>query len=298
MDNFLTIGNADGQNYNLTGYDGAVGPGKDDDLTEWSAGTYWTIKEFKECPIDLYAIYKDESDWHKKGKQADTIPGRKYVTVGTRLAPQFTDNISGEFEAAYQFGQTEHNDIKNFDGQTISAFMLYGGLSYKTKETYMKPYLTAATLYLSGDDQSSAYNNTKANNSVTGWNPVYGRTTFIGELPVKMYGSSYRWSNLIYPHIEPGFEPFKGHKFKLQTGPMFADKNDNQADNSENLYRGWYTQAKYEATLLKEIVNKRGAVKAALQLEHMAYGDYYQASHASSNGDNGYFARIELSMVF
>jgi Alginate export len=295
VDNFLTIGDADGQNYNITSYDGAVGPGKDDDLTEWGIGTYWTIKEVKECPLDLYALYKDESDWHKKGKQADTIPGRQYVTVGARLTPQFTDNISGELEGAYQFGRTSHNNAKDIGSQAINAYMLYGGLSYKTKETLLKPYVTLATLYLSGDDKGSKYNSTSSDDSVTGWSAPHARTTLIGELPVKMYGSSYRWSNLIWPHIEPGFEPFKGHKFKLQTGPMFADKNDYQDDAKNDLYRGWYTQAKYEATLLKEIVGKRGAVKAALQLEHMAYGDYYDMAGAP---DNGYFARIEVSMSF
>ena len=300
VDNFLTIGDADGQNYNTTSYDGDVGPGKDDDLTEWGIGTYWTIKEITGVPLDLYAIYKDESDWHLKGNNASTsfIPGRQYVTVGTRLAPQFTDNFSGEFEAAYQFGQTDDNTARNIKGQAINAYMLYGGLTYKANETFMKPYLTAGALYLSGDDQSSAYNKADASSSITGWNPVYGRCTMIGELPVKMYGSSYRWSNLIYPHIEPGFSPFLGHKFKVQTGPMFADKQDYLADSSTDLYRGWYTQAKYEAILLKDIVGKRGAVKAALQLEHMAYGNYYDSYHGDTNGDNGYFARVELSMTF
>jgi hypothetical protein len=302
VDNFLTIGNADGQAYNTTSYDGDVGPGKDDDMTEWGIGTYWTIKEITGVPLDLYAIYKDESDWNLKGSTAAkaNIPGRQYATLGTRLTPQFTDNFSGELEAAYQFGQTDDNNgqKKPIKGQAINAYMLYGGLTYKANDIYMKPYLTAGALYLSGDDQSSAYNKADASSSITGWNPVYGRCTMIGELPVKMYGSSYRWSNLIYPHIEPGFSPFIGHKFKVQTGPMFADKQDYLADSNENLYRGWYTQAKYEAILLKDIVGKRGAVKAALQLEHMAYGNYYDSYHGESGGDNGYFARIELSMAF
>lgn len=297
VDNFLTIGDADGQNYNITSHDGAVGPGKDDDLTEWGVGTYWTIKEYKECPLDLYFLYKDESDWLKGGTAAKTIPGRQYATLGARITPQFTDNISGELEGAYQFGKTSHNDDQNISSQPINAYMLYGGLSYKTKETALKPYVTLATLYLSGDDKGSKYNDNKANESVTGWNPAYARTTFIGELPVKMYGSSYRWSNLIWPHIEPGCEPFKGHKFKLQTGPMFAETKDyaDATGSNDDVYRGWYTQAKYEATLLKEIVGKRGAIKAALQLEHMAYGDYYYEAGAP---DNGYYARVELSMSF
>jgi len=295
VDNFLTIGDADGQAYNITSYDGSVGPGKDDDLTEWGVGTYWTIKEYKECPIELYALYKDESSWRKKGVTANTLPDRHYATVGARITPQFTDNISGELEGAYQFGQASHNDGKDISEQAINAYMLYGGLSYKTKETALKPYVTLATIYLSGDDKNSRYNSTSSDDSITGWSPAYARTTFIGELPVKMYGSSYRWSNLIWPHIEPGCEPFKGHKFKLQTGPMFADKNDYQDDANNDLYRGWYTQVKYEATLLKDIVGKRGAVKAAVQLEHMAYGDYYESS---TNPEQGYFARFELSMSF
>ena len=295
VDNFLTVGNADGQNYNLTSYDGTVGPGKDDDLTEWGVGTYWTIKEFKECPLDLYAVYKDESAWHKKGNSSDTLRGRQYATFGTRLVPRFTENFSGEFEGAYQFGRTGHNDAMGIDGQPINAYMLYGGLTYKAQEFSMKPYLTIGTLYLSGDDKQSKYDSTSSDEAVTGWNPVFARATIIGELPVKMYGSSYRYSNLSWTYIEPGFEPFKDHKFKLQTGPLFAPVNDNQEDRNSNLYRGWHTLLKYECILLKEMVNTRGAIKTAVQLEHMAYGDYYEQANAP---ENAYFARIELSVSF
>jgi hypothetical protein len=295
VDNFLTVGNADGQNYNLTSYDGTVGPGKDDDLTEWGGGTYWTIKEFKECPIDLYAIYKNESEWNKGGKASETLPSRQYATFGTRLVPQFTENFSGEFECAYQFGRTGHNDAMGIDGQLINAYMLYGGLTYKTKDTCLRPYLTVGTLYLSGDDKGAKYNSTSSDDAVTGWNPVFARATIIGELPVKMYGSSYRWSNLSWTYIEPGFEPFKDHKCKLQTGPLFAPMNDNQEDRNSNLYRGWHTLVKYECLLLKEMVNKRGAVKAAVQLEHMAYGDYFEQANAP---ENAYFARIEVGVSF
>ena len=295
VDNFLTVGNADGENYNLTSYDGPVGPGKDDDLTEWGVGTYWTIKEFKECPLDLYVVYKNESEWYKRGNSSDTLPGRQYATIGTRLAPQFTENFSGEFEGAYQFGQTGHNDAMGIDGQPINAFLLYGGLTYKTKDTLMKPYLTVGTLFLSGDDKGSKYNSTSSDDAVTGWNPVFARATIIGELPVKMYGSSYHWSNLSWTYIEPGFEPFKDHKCKLQTGPLFAPMNDNQEDRNSNLYRGWHTLVKYECILLKEVVNKRGTIKTGMQLEHMAYGDYCEQANAP---ENGYFARIEVGVAF
>jgi hypothetical protein len=71
--------------------------------------------------------------------------------------------------------------------------------------------------------------------------------------------------------------------------------NDNQEDRNANLYRGWHTLVKYECILLKEIINTRGALKAALQLEHMAYGDYFEQSNAPENAT---FARVEVSVSF
>jgi hypothetical protein len=71
--------------------------------------------------------------------------------------------------------------------------------------------------------------------------------------------------------------------------------NDNQEESNSNLYRGWHTLVKYECILLKEIINKRGALKAALQLEHLAYGDYYEQANAP---ENAYFARVEVCVSF
>ena len=300
---FLTLGDADGSDYNITSYDGATG-GADriDDLTEWGIGTYWTVKEISALPMEYYLIYKQESRWHKGGNSANTIPGRQYATLGLRLTPKFTDDFKGDFEAAYQFGRTDSDSSRGIGSQSINAFMLYGGLTYTaTSLSETKPYATLALLYLSGDDKDSAYDrNGGPSTSVTGWNPVYGRYTCIGELPVKMYGSSYRWSNLIWPHTELGFQ-FKmfdrKNSVKLQTGPMFADKDDRTAApvNDDNLYRGWYTQASYECELLKEIVNKRGALKGRLLAEQMFYGDYY---YQNNRPDAGYYLRAELTMTF
>jgi len=165
----------------------------------------------------------------------------------------------------------------------------------------MKPYATLAFLYLSGDDKASAYDHSNGPaKNVTGWNPAYGRYTYIGELPVKMYGSSYRWSNLVWPHAEAGFQ-FKvfdrENKVKVQSGPMFADKDDRSGApaDDDNLYRGWYTQAAYECTFIKEVVNKRGSLKGRLLAEQMFYGDYY---YQNGRPDAGYYFRAELTMAF
>jgi len=303
VDNFLTLGDADGSPYNLTSYDGATGGAdRDDDLTEWALGTYWTLKEFDALPMEYYLIYKQESRWHKGGNSANAIPGRKYATLGMRLTPKFTDDLKGDFEAAYQFGRTDADADRGIKSQSINAFLLYGGLTYTANslDTF-KPYGTLALLYLSGDDTASAYDrNGGPAKGVTGWNPVFGRYTYIGDLPVKMYGSSYRWSNLIWPHAEAGFT-FKlfdrDNSFKLQTGPMFADKDDRTGAPSGNdsLYRGWYTQAAYETTLVKEVVNKRGSLKGRLLAEQMFYGDYY---YQDDRPGSGYYLRAELTMTF
>jgi len=301
-DKFFTIGHADGSEYNITSYDGAVGDEtKIDDLTEWGLGTYWTMNEIDGVPMDFYLIYKDESRWYSGGNHSKRIPGRKYGTAGVRVTPKFTDNLTGDFEAAYQFGRTDSDGSHHVDGKDINAYMFYGGLTYTEKRLDMKPYATLAFLYLSGDDKDSAYDHAHGPaKNVTGWNPVYGRHTYIGELPVKMYGSSYRWSNLIWPHAELGFS-FKvfnrDNKVKVQTGPMFADKDDRTAAPADdsNLYRGWYTQAAYECTFVKEVVNNRGSLKGRLLAEQMFYGDYY---YQHDRPDAGYFLRAELALAF
>lgn len=303
VDKFFTIGDADGSDYNLTSYDGATGDAtKIDDLTEWGLGTYWTMKEIDALPMEYYLIYKDESRWYKGGNHNSRIPGRKYGTAGIRVTPKITDDLKGDFEAAYQFGKTDSDASHDTSAKDISAFMLYGGLTYTVNslET-VKPYATLAMLYLSGDDKDSAYDHSHGPaGNVTGWNPVYGRYTYLGDLPVKMYGSSYRWSNLLWPHAEIGFQ-FKvfdrDNSIKVQSGPMFADKDDRTGApaDDDSLYRGWYTQAAYETTLMKNVIGKRGSLKGRLLAEQMFYGDYY---YQSDRPDTGYLFRAELTLTF
>jgi hypothetical protein len=121
VDTFLTLGDADGSDYNLTSFGGALGDAtKIEDMTEWALGTYWTLKEIDAVPMEFYLIYKDESRWYKGGKDANNvIPGRQYGTAGIRATPQVTDDLNGEIEAAYQFGRTDPGS--GIDSQPINA---------------------------------------------------------------------------------------------------------------------------------------------------------------------------------
>ena len=284
--------------YYSTSYGGAYGgPGNDDGLREWGLGTYWTVEEIDALPMEYYLLYKDESRWYADGNgKSERIPGRKYGTAGIRLMPKFTEKLAGDFEGAYQFGRTD--SAPGADSELISAYMLYGGLTYTEAEWAWQPYIKAATLLLSGDGKGGVHDREGGPGATaTGWNPVYGRHVWLGEIPACMY-SGCRWTNLIWPHGEIGFNPFDSdrHKFCAQTGPMFAHRDDrtDAPANEDGVYRGWYTQLSYDYVFIKEVVNKRGSLTGRIVAEDMIYGDYYYGDHPS----NGYFLRVQLVATF
>jgi len=295
---YLAIGNRN-TGYYPTSYRGVYGgPENNDGLREWGVGTYWTVEEIDALPIEFYLLYKDESRWYLDGTDKSArIPGRKYGTAGLRLMPKFTEKLAGEAEAAYQFGRTEAYLGGGVDDQLISAYMLFGGLTYMETEWTWKSYVKAATLFLSGDSKEAAHDRQGGPASTsTGWNPVYGRYIYIGEIPAGMYGGC-RWTNLIWPYGEIGASPFSDrHAFRVQTGPMFAHRDDrtDAPANDDNRYRGWYTQLSYDYLIIKEIANNRGNLKGRIVAEDMVYGDYYYGT----NPNNGYFFRVELVATF
>jgi len=294
---WLAVGER-GTGYYSTSYRNSYGGSENDDgLREWGLGTYWTVEEMDALPMEFYLLYKDESRWYLNGvDRSARIPGRKYGTAGLRLMPKFTEKLAGEAEGAYQFGRTESYPGVS-DGQLISAYMLYGGLTYTEAEWAWKPYAKAATLFLSGDGKGAVHNRQGgAAATATGWNPVYSRYTYFGEIPAAMYGGR-RWTNLIWPHGEVGVSPFNDrHAFRAQTGPMFAHRDDRRGApaNDDNRYRGWYSQVSYDYLIIKEVASNRGSLKGRIMVEDMAYGDYHYGKHPS----NGYFFRVELVATF
>ncbi|MCL2104509.1 MAG: alginate export family protein [Kiritimatiellaeota bacterium] len=297
-DDYLAVGNRN-RGYYSTSYGGAYGgPENNDGLTEWGMGTYWTVNEIEDFPMEYYLLYKDESRWYRDGTDRSTrVPGRQYGTIGLRLMPQFTGKLAGEFEAAYQFGRTDSDPGRGIDDQLISASMLYAGLTYTETDCPWNPYFKAATLFLSGDGKNGTHDRAGGSASTaTGWNPVYSRYVYLGEIPASMY-SGCRWTNLIWPYGEIGFSPFSDrHAFRVQTGPMFAHRDDRAGApaGDDNRYRGWYTQLSYDYLIIKEVVNQRGSLKGRILIEDMAYGDYYYGDHPS----NGYFLRVQLVATF
>ncbi len=236
---------------------------------EAGAGLYAQIRESKALGLDFYWVWKHETASPK-------FAARDFHTVGTRLLPQLTETLSGELELAGQFGKTD-------DDRSIWAGMAFGGLTWQPKAAG-KPTLTAALLYLSGDNER--FDKTPAG-ADTGWNPVFNRQTWLGEAVAPMY-EKYRYSNLIYPYLELGASPLAGHKTKIQLGPMFTAKTEQGVNDGEGYgsFRGFYVQTRYEFPILEKM-----ALKGAVMAEYMSKGDYFGANADSA----AYFLRFQLT---
>ena len=249
---------------------------------------YSHYNEIKNFPMEFYWIWKQETRFYDStGKR---YPGRDFHTLGTRLMPKFSDKLSGEIETAVQGGEVD--GAAGMKSRDIFAYMGYAGLTYSEKDVVLKPKLTGALLYLSGDKDS--YYKTTDGSTDNGWNPVFNRTTWFSEMASGMY-DQFRWSNLIYPHFEASVEPHEKHIVKLQAGPMFAAEKDNGATDN---YRGLFTQLRYEFPLLSKVFGKRGDLTGAVVGEAMTYGDYYMHDTALVDEDMGYFMRFELTAKF
>jgi hypothetical protein len=249
---------------------------------------YSHYNEIKNFPMEFYWIWKEETRFYdSKGVR---YPSRDFHTLGMRLMPKFNDNLSGEVETAVQGGEVDGKS--GMQSRDIFAYMGYAGLTYSEKDVVLKPKLTGALLYLSGDKDS--YYKTTDGSTDNGWNPVFNRTPWFGEMASGMYDQA-RWSNLIYPHLETAIEPHEKHTVRLQAGPMFAAEKDNGATDS---YRGLFTQLRYEFPLLSKMFGKRGDLTGAVLGEAITYGDYYTHETAPGNEDVGYFLRFELTAKF
>jgi len=256
-------------------------------MDEMGVIAYMHYNEIENFPIEFYYIWKRETRFLDKTTR---YPGRNFHTLGTRIAPKFTDKLSSELEAAVQAGRIDSQD--GMQSRDILAWMGYAALTYSERELVLKPKLTGALLYLSGDEDS--YYKTANGGTDNGWNPVWNRSSWFSEIGSYMY-DKYRWSNLIYPHMQAQVELAKSHKVKLQTGPMFAAEKDNNADGN---YRGYFTQVKYEFPLLSESAGERGSLKGAVVGEMLYFGDYYDHHTASVDEDATYWLRFEIKGEF
>lgn len=248
-------------------------------MDEGMAGAYAEIREFAQLPYDLYWIWKKETSFHGGEKR---YPGRDFHTIGFRMLPALNDWLSGEMEAAYQFGGVDSSE--GFESRDISAGMLFGGLTATAKEMDWTPALKLGALYLSGDKDS--YYSTTDGSTDTGWNPVFGRLPPAGDIPVFMYDVG-RWSNLVHLNAEVSVIPSKGHKVSFEAGPMYAVEKDYGATDN---YRGLYLRTVYMFPLPTVAgISFKGLVSGDV----FEYGDYFD-----TNEERATSVRLELGAKF
>jgi len=246
---------------------------------------YSHCNEIPDLPVEFYWIWKQETRFYDKDAR---YPGRDFHTLGTRLTPKFTEKLAGEVEAAVQAGRVDSE--AGMESRDILAHMGSAGLTYSEREVAAKPRLTGALLYLSGDEDS--YCTTADGSADNGWNPVFNRSAWFSEVCSGMY-DQFRWSNLIYPHLEAGLEPCDKHVVRLESGPMFAAERDN---GSTDNCRGYFTRLSYDFPLLGKGSWKRGGLTGTVAGETLVYGDYY--AHEAVDTDMATWLRFELNGKF
>ena len=252
-------------------------------ITEKGGGLYLKVNEVDELPFEVYYIYKRESVDRVNG----IIPARDIHTVGVRLMPKFTETLSGEFEGAVQFGETDRI-ATNRPSQKIRAYMGYAGLTYKPDLGVKgNPYFTLACYYLSGDEPGVPGKDNR-------WNPIWARYPQFSEFFVYSYPMG-RYSNLVYPHFKLGAKYSKLHSFWLQGGPLYCAKEDRVAPNDHS-YQGFFAAARYDFPIVKNIFGKRGELFGHVTGEVFIPAEETRGYYF--NDDYGYFLRAEITASF
>ena len=277
----------------LTGYTGA-----NDDMTESGAGVYLKNKAIKALPFEAYGIYKNESEWDqaatKDPKSATGFKAPKLAwqtldkasgkinndaldlgTLGFRLMPKFTPDLSGNLEAAYQFGDR--------GGEKVTGWMTDAFATYAIPGCPWKSAVDAGVYYLSGDDPKTSKDE--------GWDPLWARYPQYSELYVYLYPRG-RWSNLMMPHAGVSMSPTAWLKTSAMVAYLNAPEKDGPGTGDE---RGWLEVVKGEFTIAQGLLAKgerKDKLSGHVWLEVLQPGDYY------TEDTTAYFARWQLMYEF
>ena len=260
----------DSRDRDLTGWDSAY-----NDLTESGFVLYAKNRTREDLPGEAYYMYKRESDWEDKA--GESVPRNVINTLGFRLMPKFSDEVDGNLEAAYQFGETGDEDMRGYMVDALTNWRLPRGGD-------LKPTLGLGWYYLSGDDPDSAKDE--------GWNPLWARWPQYSELYIYAFDAdgAGRWSNLNMPHVDFSFAPLGAKwQMKLMLANLWAPE-ENGPGGGDN--RGFLASVRNDFVLKENFLGAKDRLFGHVLFEALEPGDYYNVD------DTGYFARLELSYAF
>lgn len=265
-------------------------------VTESGAGVYLKQRSLTNLPFEVYALYKHESEWDQAAKTnaagqlaapaygwQSLDAGRRTVhtpecdigTVGFRLMPVFSDTLSGNLEAAAQFGDR--------GGESQHGYMADAFLSRKFAAP-AAPVVKAGVYVLSGDDPGTAADE--------GWNPLWSRSPQFSDLVSFSYDaedSLYRWSNLLAPNVGLTLTPAKKLKTTATLYYLAALEDDGNGDGRE---RGWLMQLRQDVAVFENRWLPKDKFTTFLLVEALQPGDYYEQD------ETAVFARWELLYAF
>jgi hypothetical protein len=266
----------------------AIHPGDSADKDEWGGGLIWSQELFeKRLPYKAYVIYKHNESYYSPNSRHH--PEKQLTTLGLRLQPKLTDELSLDLEGAKQFGSLSN-------GKQAGGWMGYAAIDYHPDFTEnIKPYAVASIYYLSGDKNSLGVNDNDMS-----WDPLWARAPCDSEMMQygTLYGLGY-WSNLIHPKLTLGAKFGRLHSFYVSAGPMFAATQDHmghQDGSGESMYKGFNSVARYNFPLFLAPKNAQGIHRfemfGHLMAELFNPGDYYDSTRPA------YFLRWEVSLKF
>ena len=239
------------------------------DMDEATAGFFLDDRSLDDFGWGAYYVWLRDTAWRTRA--GDRVPREDVHTLGLRLLPRFSEEVSAEFEGACQLSESAGYDRR--------AGFATGGLKWSFAPD---AYVSANGLYLSGDDPDTARRED--------FNVLFGRYPWISEL--LLYGFDGdgvgTWHNLSQFWLEAGvsFGGERRHKVKATVGPVFAPERDGAGGGDE---RGWLETVFYSFPVCK---GAAGDGTGHLFLEVFEPGDYYASDRTA------YFFRWQLNWAF
>ena len=123
----------------------ALHPGDSPEMDEWGGGLVWHDRLVDgRLPYQLYVLHKHTEAYTAPG--GARIPDKQVTTVGARVQPEATDNLSFDFDAAQQFG-TRSN------GTQAGGAMGYAAVDVHKAKSYagIRPYTRLSAYFLTFD---------------------------------------------------------------------------------------------------------------------------------------------------
>lgn len=246
---------------------------------EAGGGIYLKNNSLKAMPLEAYYLFKHEN------KHWDVFPtnippvlrdNSDLHTVGLRLMPKFSDEVSGNLETAFQCGGSGGNDV--------AAFMIDSQIAWQMPSlAAVEGNLGLGWYYLSGNDPSTSKDE--------GWNPIWSRWPQYSELYVYAYDyeGAGRWSNLSLPHLDLTLKLHPKWQTSFLLGYMFAPQKNGTGPGDE---RGLLATMWNRFNLKKNLFAEGDSLDGHILCELVEPGNYY------AQNETALFARWELAYSF